>query len=62
MPELPSYARRFFAKAFHETAGFTQRKLLLSAFMAVIVRSAFWGLVKFTQLGVGCGESCGATC
>jgi hypothetical protein len=46
MPEPPSYIRRVFAKAFQETASFTQRKLLVSAFMAVIVRVAFW---RFAQ-------------
>ena len=46
MPEPPSYARRVFAKAFQETASFTHRKLLVSAFMAVIVRLAFW---RFTS-------------
>jgi hypothetical protein len=46
MPEPPSYARRFFAKAFHETTSFAHRKLLVSAFMAVIVRLAFW---RFAQ-------------
>jgi hypothetical protein len=46
MPEPLSYNRRVFAKAFQETASFTQRKLSVSAFMAVIVRVAFW---RFAQ-------------
>jgi hypothetical protein len=53
MPEPPFYARRVFTRAFHDTASFTQRKLSVSAFMAVIVRLAFWrvGQVQATWNG-----------
>jgi type VI protein secretion system component VasK len=42
MPDLPSYARRRLTRASLETAGFTYRKLLVGACMAVIVRLALW--------------------
>jgi hypothetical protein len=42
MPTSPSYLSRVVAKAKHETALFTWRKLLTGLCMAVIVRIALW--------------------
>ena len=47
----PSYTRRLFAKAFHETARFTQHKLLTGAAVAiaaVIMRLALWRFHQIT--------------
>jgi hypothetical protein len=43
--------RRLFTKAFRETAGFTYRKLLVSAAMAVFVRLALWWFGGFLGSG-----------
>jgi hypothetical protein len=52
MPELPSYARRRLTKASLETAGFTYRKLLVGACMAVIVRLWHFRQVKLSSADV----------